>query len=63
MGDHERSRFLETHRGILPHDRWYARGFGLSLATNYRPVEAAERRLQIDAIVGVTGDAGPGRAR
>jgi hypothetical protein len=58
MGDHERSRF----RGILPCDRWYARGFGLSLATNYRPVEAAERRLQIDAIAGVTGDAGPGLA-
>ena len=39
----ERRLFLATHGDVLPCERWYAPGFGLTLATNYRPVEAEER--------------------
>jgi len=62
----ERRLFLATHRDVLPCERWYAPGFGLTLATNYRPVEAEERARQIGRMLGTPGGSrsgGPSGAR
>ena len=47
MAADERSQFLSAHRDSLSQDRWYSAGFGLTLATNYRPIEAEERQSQL----------------
>jgi len=47
----EWSLFLAAHGESLPDERWYSRGFGLTSATSYRPVEAEERARQIGELL------------
>lgn len=46
----EREQFAKACRDSLSLDRWYSAGFGLTLATNYRPIEPEDRRCQLQAL-------------